>query len=87
MVSPGQSIRDEVTSVERGRQLGTKTESDGFAVFFCAISSLRATTRGSFATDTAQGLMTINVSVGPAKLVPASNYPGVNYFRDDGSDL
>ncbi len=84
---PGLAITQGTTDGFATIAYRTKTESDGFAVFFCAISSLRATTRGSFATDTAQGLMTINVSVGPAKLVPASNYPGVNYFRDDGSDL
>lgn len=74
----------------------TKDVADGFEVSFYAISSLRATNRGSFSANTqvgngpvttSQGLVTLNVTVGAAKLVPASLYPGVATFPGDASDL
>ena len=61
----------------------SKSEAEGFEILFYAISSLRASTRGSFSANNGQGLMTINVSVGPAKLVPASNYPGVDFYTSE----
>lgn len=64
----------------------TKSEADGFEILFYAISSLRASTRGSFIAPNGQGLMSINVAVGPAKLVPASNYPEVDYFTSGSAD-
>lgn len=59
-----------------------KDASDGFESFFYAISSLSAATRGGFnaklngSTDVT-GLVTLTISVGAAKLVPASLYPDV----------
>lgn len=52
-----------------------KDSSDGFESLFCAISSIRATTRGSFIAPEGEGLVSITVSVGAARLVPASVYP------------
>lgn len=74
----------------------TKDTSDGFEVSFYAISSLRATNRGSFSATTqvgdgpvttSQGLITLNVTVGAAKLAPASLYPAVSTFPGVASDL
>jgi hypothetical protein len=74
------AIGDGTTDGFATIQYRAKSQADGFEIFFCAISSLRATTRGSFIANSGQGLMTINVTVGAAKLVPASNYPDVDYF-------
>jgi hypothetical protein len=66
----------------------TNSESDGFAsvnftsrdslgeheIFFYAINSLRATTRGSFESNNGQGLIALTVSVGTPKLVDAALY-------------
>jgi len=52
-------------------------------VFFYAISSIRATTRGSFTANAGPGLITLTVSVGTPKLVPASLYPGIDYLTSE----
>ena len=51
-----------------------------YEVFFYAISSLRATALGSFVAPAGEGLYTLNISLGAARLVPASLYPDVNPF-------
>jgi hypothetical protein len=66
----------------------SRDAADGYEVFFYALNSLRATTRGSF-TGTAQigntsapteGLITITLNIGAPKLVNAALYPEVDYF-------
>ncbi len=64
-------------------QFVAKDVSDNYEAFFYAVNSIRATTRGGFtgtvqtgagpAADT-EGLISITLSVGAAKLVPASLY-------------
>jgi hypothetical protein len=74
--------------------VATEGSSDGFAtiqyaakdfdtdyeVFFYAISSLRVTTLGSFFSPSGEGLYSLTLSLGAARLVPASLYPEVNPF-------
>lgn len=61
----------------------SRDSSDGFEVFFYAISSVRANTRGSFTTATGAGLLTLNVSVAAPRLVLASRYPEINYYTSE----
>jgi len=60
-----------------------KDDDGDLEAFFYKISSLRAATRGSYLSDKGQGLMTINLSLGAAKLVPASNYPGIDFYTSE----
>ena len=81
------SIKDTLSDGFATIGFKSKDTADGFEVFFLAISSLRASARGSFTADTngdldpdAQGLISISIATGAAKLVPASTYPGVLTF-------
>ncbi len=67
----------------------TKDFSDGHEVFFYAINSASVTSKGGFSgtvtvgegdPEPTSGLFSISVSVGAAKLVPASLYPDVATF-------
>ncbi len=61
----------------------SRDASDGFEVFFYAISSIRANTRGSFTAETGSGLLTLNVSVAAPRLVLASKYPEIDYYTSE----
>ena len=79
------SLTDSRTDGFATINFASKDEADGFEVFFFAISSLRASARGSFTATTvpasgSQGLISLNFVTGPAKLVPASNYPEAETF-------
>jgi hypothetical protein len=65
-----------------------KDIQDGQETFFFAIRSVSVTARGGFdgsitrgeESGPTQGIATLTINVGPAKLVPASLYPEVPTF-------
>jgi hypothetical protein len=90
------TLTDSTTDGFASIAYATKNSSNGYEVSFYAISSLRATNRGSFQattqvgegpSSTGQGLITLTLDVGVAKLVPASLYPAVSTFPGVAANL
>jgi len=83
--TPSESLTDGFATIA----YQSKDLSDGYEVFYFAPSSVRVTARGGFkgssqvGTDLplpATGLLSLTITVGAPKLVPATLYPDVDYF-------